>query len=317
MKKKDILYFLPITLCILFFASCDKLDDKVIIGKTEDYKKIESDDEIATDDLTPLLPSLIKVKSIEEQDAYSEYLYTIDFEYDEMNRPIKMQYLKERKDLETDIRTTIYQNNVSYTYNDKPIIKKESDIYELIYGYLYHYMGKREYTIEENDESVINILVDESYIEKIKQYTGNIIYYYGLDISYSPDIQFAENLQKYYCDSEWNIKEYNYITEDIFAARQLRTDGYNGIFKHVNLPAWFMISQWNYEFIGLEHLFNNTKEIWMYDVYRDRYVPFMMNSYKYNSYGYPVEKIDQFESGWGESASIMTIEYIEANNLID
>ncbi|MDL2264999.1 hypothetical protein LJC43_01250 [Parabacteroides sp. OttesenSCG-928-G21] len=315
MKKKNVLYFLPIILCVIFFASCDKLDDKVIIGGTEDYKKIDPDDEKATEDLTPLLPSLIKVKSIEENDLYSEYLYTIDFEYDEMNRPLKMQYIKERKNLETGVRTMIHKNNVSYTYNDEPIIKKESDIYELIYGYLYHYTGKREYAIEENDESVINVLVDESYSEKIKQHAGNVIYYYGLDVSYSPNLQVIENLQKYYCDSEWNIKEYNYITEDFFSARQLRTDGYNGIFKHVNLPAWFMISQWNYEFIGLEHLFNNAREIWMYDLYRDRYVPFLVNDYKYNSHGYPIEKTDWYESGWGESTSTMTIEYIEANKI--
>lgn len=313
MNKKNILHFLPIALCFLFFISCDKLDDNIVIGG-EGYARIDPDDEKATDDLLPLLPSHISVKSIEENDSF-EYLYSIDFEYDRINRPIKMHYIKEKINPETNTKSTVYQNNVSYTYADEPMIKKESDIYELSYGYLYHFKGERKYTIDENDESIINILVDDSYNEQIKQYANNIIYYYGLDVIYSPNLQVAENLQKYYCDSTWNLKEYNYITEDTYSARQLRTDGYNGIFKHVNLPRWFMISQWNYEFIGLEHLFNNTREIWMYNSFKERYQPFAENFYKYNSYGYPIEKIDQCLPGWGGATNIMTIEYIEANNI--
>ena len=116
----------------------------------------------------------------------------------------------------------------------------------------------------------------------------------------------SQSSTNYQLDINGNVIEYRY-TSDYSNHRRYNFDQKNGIFKQVNTPKWFLITQ--SEFLGYQSE-NRTKEFVASD---DNWVEFTYNEMQYNNDDYPVIVKKIPSPGWiGASSTTMTVEYIQA-----
>ncbi|GEM_PF-4347544 len=95
----------------------------------------------------------------------------------------------------------------------------------------------------------------------------------------------------YIFDNNKNVNEHSSTRGDYIDADRYELDKCNGIYKHVNLPFWFISFQLLFVHEPLEHLYNNAKEVLFFSRSSETFTSYGTNYYEYNSYGYPVEKI--------------------------
>lgn len=239
-----------------------------------------------------LLPSQIKQNySLNSASPGSSVRIVDNYTYDESNRLINISqaYTHSSTDNERiNTKNTIIKYDDEGRILETNITSSENSAIGVVFIDKYSYDGDN-----------VNIKRDGKDFASIRVSAQNIVLTYAL-------VGESREVVTYQLDNKGNVIQYSYVSDNT-NQRRYNTDGKNGIFKQVNTPRWFLITQAIFSNYQIE---NATKEFTFAD---EKWIEFTYNELQYNNDDYPVLIKTIPSPGWiGTSPTKMEIEYVPA-----
>lgn len=271
----------------------------------------DSSDDFRLDDA--LLPKKVTTKQSYNAEPQYDYMHIITFEYDAFNHPVnivretyrRLQTEKENKNVLT------YSKSTKLEYLLIEDMVKQTDVIKSRVednNYSTH-TETRVYNVASGGNNIIEITLDGKYKETIELSGGLAVKYNKVVYSDVPEEKIYNYVEEYKYNAKGDVSEYTYSSEEYTNTERYSYDGYNGIYKHMNIPQWLFIS-----LFGNEGRISNITDI--YTSHDNGFVPFAKNINKYNSGGYVQEVEFRPDSEWiGIWGSKTTYEYIKANGI--
>jgi len=279
----------------------------IFLSCSDNLKRFDLDD-------TTLLPKLLVTEASYNAEPWFDYTYTTTVKYDEMKRPLLIEARTDRVHYKTKKEDLVSLVETTFAYPDELTIQvikiterltPNPDEEELIrstdiYNYAITSSGDQIFISQrKNGEENETIIVDT------QERTISLEGYYAL-----AHLGGKQSFSKFYrYDKNENIIGDKSVNGDYMVEHRYKSDKYNGIYKNVNLPIWYLVTQFDGLQDPFEHLFNNIREA-SSSVRGHGFSGYYTNEYEYNQQGYPVKKRmipDPDLLGlWGNT---MTIEY--------
>ncbi|QIK59309.1 hypothetical protein G7050_05440 [Dysgonomonas sp. HDW5A] len=276
MKKNNFLFSLSMSLFLCLLLSCS--DDESISNKQ-------------------LLPSQIKLNYNLSSSSPGTSVEVVDaFTYDDDNRltNISHTYTSTSESKSVNLKNTVIKYDTDGRIIEANITSSENSAISKVSVEKYSYDGDK-----------IKINKDGKDFATIQLSSKNITLTYAL-------VGESKEVVTYELDDRGNVIEYVFKS-DYTNKYRYTTDRKNGIFKDVNTPHWFLITQTAFS----EYQLENTIKRYTSGSSDDKWIEYTYNEIQYNKDLYPVSIRTKPSPDWlGISSSTMTIEYIPAKTII-
>ncbi len=256
-----------------------------------------------------LLPKKIKTEQSYNGEPLYDYTHITTFEYDGYNRPVNIlrEYYRRLKTETADknILQHIISTKLQYSLIEDFVTQTDIIKSRISDGYDTH-TETRVYNITSGGDNKIEITLDGKFKETIDLSKGLAVKYNRVVYSDIPEEKIFNYTEEYKYNSEGDISEYIHTQEEYSRTEKYSYDGYNGVYKHMNIPQWLFIA-----LLGSEGRIHNIKEI--STLHNNKFTLYGNNINKYNSSGYVKEREFRPNSQLdGASSSKTTYEYIDA-----
>lgn len=279
MKKNNFLFSLSMSLFLCLLLSCS--DDESISNKQ-------------------LLPSQIKLNYNLSSSSPGTSVEVVDvFTYDDNNRLTNIShtytstFTSESKSV--NLKNTVIKYDTEGRIIEANITSSENSAISIVSVEKYSYDGDK-----------ITINKDGKDFATIQLSSKNITLTYAL-------VGESKEVVTYELDDRGNVIEYVFKS-DYTNKYRYTTDRKNGIFKDVNTPHWFLITQTAFS----EYQLENTTKRYTFNSSDDKWIEYTYNEIQYNKEVYPVSITTKPSPDWvGISSSTMAIEYIPAKTITE
>lgn len=239
------------------------------------------------------VPVKIVTKAVLNAAPWYNYTYTTEVEYDKEKRPLFIRNTTERVHQDTKVKEQVSVVDMELAYPDDHTIQTVNSVERLSADESETETYSNTYIYSFTDSEVETMILikkdgEEDGVIKVDK-EKRLIVCNGLRNLYSGErVSFTV---QYEYDKDGNITKHKSISYDGYIQQQrFRTDKKNGIYRNVNLPLWFLVSQFKSQQATEEHAFNNATEITSSVGEKDNFHGYGTNHYEYNSHGYPVMK---------------------------
>lgn len=259
-----------------------------------------------------LLPKKITTMQSYDAEPWFDYTHITTFEYDDSNRPttiLKETYRKRNTEKNSkDTLVNSVSRKLEYNLSDNAV--KQTNVIK-------KWIKENEYNTHTetcvyditNTNDAIDVTLDGKHKGKIELSKGLAVKYSRVAYSAVPEQEIYIYTEEYKYNDKGDISDYTYIVDNYFSKEKYSYDGYNGVYKHMNIPQWLFIA-----LFGNEGRINNINDI--YVSHDDDFVPFGNNINRYNSSGYVTEVVYRPDSEWiGIWGSKTTYKYVNKKEI--